>query len=228
VLSACQKKISIHLCEDTLTSSVFDYLFLLPYELIWDILLKSAFSNTLPKYAGRVLNIEFWPKWNARETKNQNFVEPDIFVRFEFLDLIIEAKRKDCNSQDNKQWENEIRAYFNEYAEEQKNVYLLAIGGILKEEEEEVINIAENDVKIVKCRWINFLNYITFLHAHLESSSYISSNYSIIAILHSIITYLELHGYIKMNWLTDMVSFNYVINYDKTRQFLEGWKLNAK
>lgn len=227
MLSACQKKISIHLCEDTLTSSVFDYLFLLPYELIWDILLKSAFSNTLPKYAGRILNIEFWPKWNARETNNENFVEPDVFVRFEFLDLIIEAKRKDYNLQYCNQWENETQAYFNEYAEEQKNVYLLAIGGISKEEEE-VIKVEKYEVKIVKCRWINFLNYITFLQGHLESSSYISSNYSITAILHSIITYLELHGYIKMNWLTDMVSFNYVINYDETRQFLEGWKLNAK
>lgn len=92
------KKTTINLCEDSLTSGIFDTLFLLPEQLYWEILRKAVRAtpqNTeqeMPTQVGHLLHYSFWPKWNPENTQNVNYVEPDVFIRFSEFDVIIEAK----------------------------------------------------------------------------------------------------------------------------------------
>ena len=105
------KKITINLCEDSLTSGIFDTLFLLPEQLCWEIVRKAVRTtpqNTeqeMPTKAGRLLHYAFWPKWNPEDTQNVHYVEPDVFIRFSEFDVIIEAKRYEEGLQNSAQWE---------------------------------------------------------------------------------------------------------------------------
>ena len=106
-------------CEDSLTSAIFNHLFHLPAELFWQILRNACYGKDLPMHAGELLEVKYFPKWDAAGTTNEQFVEPDLFLRFREFDLIIEAKRWDDGMQDPAQWEKELIAYANEYGSEQ-------------------------------------------------------------------------------------------------------------
>jgi hypothetical protein len=97
-------KANISLKEDTLTSSVFDYLLLLPDSLFWEIIKKSCYQNNLPGNISFIESYEFWPHWDSENTTKTNYIEPDMFIRFDNFDLIIEAKRWDNNQQYITQW----------------------------------------------------------------------------------------------------------------------------
>lgn len=108
--------------EDNLTSIAFDLFNYLPTNVFWDILIKSLIHNKLPKESGELLSEKplFWERWDAKHTKNENGVFPDVFLRFEEFDIIVEAKYRN-NIQTNGQLENEIIAYYNEYEKDDKN-----------------------------------------------------------------------------------------------------------
>lgn len=79
--------------EDPKTSAVFENLMLLPDNVFWHLMRQSCFSNTdMPITSGRLLSYDFWPHWDRTGTDNTNYVEPDLFIRFEEFDVIIEAK----------------------------------------------------------------------------------------------------------------------------------------
>ena len=111
---------NLNTCEDSLTSSVLDLLKYLPTTLFWDILRESMYQKNLPKYCGELMSFEFWPNWNPEGTDNSDRVEPDVFLRFEDFDVIVEAKRYDTTGQTIGQFNNETRAYYNEYGEDDK------------------------------------------------------------------------------------------------------------
>ena len=129
--------------EDSLTSSVFEVLVHLPTELIWKLLSQACFNSEILN-CGKLQSFEFWPRWSAEGTSNKRDVEPDLFLRFEFADVIIEAKRYDEKQQDSNQWYKEFRAYLNEYEEDEKLVFMLAVGGI-RNKEVETLNLTYND-----------------------------------------------------------------------------------
>ena len=137
------------ICEDSKVSSFFEILFLLPDEKVWQILKDSVEENKeMLSFVGKIKKIEFWPNWSAtNETSNTSRVEPDIFISFENLDVIIEAKKDSNNPQEKKQWENEIRSYKEQY-NTSKTVYLLAVSGNDSLEKEKMI-----DVPIYKTTW---------------------------------------------------------------------------
>lgn len=105
-------------CEDSLTSSVFERLALLSDENLWWVLRnacdKQALAATpLPDNVGKLEKIEFWPSWkpDSQLERNSSRVEPDVFLRFEQYDIIVEAKRHDfTQSQNIEQWQNELGA----------------------------------------------------------------------------------------------------------------------
>ncbi len=121
----------ISVCEDSLTASVITHLLHLPCELFWRILRNACYTENLPEYPGEPLEVIPWPKWNAKGSKNTNYVEPDVFIRFPEFDLIFEAKRWDDGMQNPDQWWRELIGYLNEYGEERQQVRLIALGGIL-------------------------------------------------------------------------------------------------
>ena len=151
--------------EDPKTSVVFENLMLLPDHVFWDIL-KTAASNDgiLPDDVGLLADdFLFWPKWNPNskyDTGNSNFVEPDIFYRFENLDVIVEAKYSDYSGQYREEWEREFKAYLNEYSEDKKNVVLLAVGGNRTFEREPELRVDKYRCPVVKFSWVSLLNAV--------------------------------------------------------------------
>ena len=143
--------------EDPKTSTIFEHLLLLPDNLFSKILLESSrtFNKELNSNIGFIESFEFWPKWNSNKTTNVSYVEPDIFIRFNKLDIIIEAKFSDGAGQNKKEWEREIQAYYNEYFEDKKNVILYAIGG-----NNNFISEVIGSCKILKSSWNDLLNNV--------------------------------------------------------------------
>ena len=91
--------------EDPKTSSVFENLMLLPDNVFWHILKSSCFYNErMLVNSGKLLSYEFWSHWDNTGTDNNTYVEPDLFIRFEEFDVIIEAKYGDYGGQYLKQW----------------------------------------------------------------------------------------------------------------------------
>ena len=189
-------------CEDSLTSSVFDYLKYLPIDLFWSILKKSMYQNNLPKHCGELIQIEYWPKWDANKTKNTKFVEPDLFLRFEEFDIIIEAKRQNNGGQNKEQFEKEIKAYLNEYDTEKKALYFIQLGGLIN-----YSNEISNNSKIIICKtdWTKLLNEVVDLKNELEqSNNYLTNHY--VRLLNDCIKGFSLHNFYYMEWLKDLSS----------------------
>lgn len=123
-------------CEDSLTSSVFERLALLSDENLWWVLRNACdkqalAAKPLPDDVGKLEKFEFWPSWDpAPQLERNNLrVEPDVFLRFKNLDLIVEAKRHDFKQlQNEEQWQNELGAWCQEFQTD-RPVVLLAIGG---------------------------------------------------------------------------------------------------
>ena len=225
MISAVQYgKINTQRIEDSLTSSVFDHLFLFPDDLFYSVLRNSCYSNSLPEFMGNIEKHEFWPQWDASKTTRTSYIEPDLFIRFNDFDLIIEAKRWDNNQQYLLQWKNEYIAYMNEYAEDEKKVFILAIGGINDENEENITVQDYGTIKVVKCRWRVILDTLTDLVSELEKNYYVNNNY-LMRIANITITALELHGYIKIKWLKDIVN-NYKIDYNNSMSSIENWRIS--
>ncbi|GHV73430.1 hypothetical protein AGMMS49940_07320 [Spirochaetia bacterium] len=224
MISALQYgKISTQIIEDSLTSSVFDHLLLFPDELFYKIIKESCYNNSLPEIIGDIDYYEFWPHWDATNTTRTSYIEPDLFLRFDNFDLIIEAKRWDHNQQYLTQWKNEFIAYKNEYAEEDKDVFLLAIGGINNEDEENIMIDDYGKITIIKCRWSGILETLTNILNELEQSYYVNNN-NIKRIVLLTINALELHGYIKVKWFDDLVG-KYNIDYYNNLVLLNNWRI---
>ncbi len=195
--------------EDSLTSFVFERLFYLPTELFWSILTRACYGNELPNNPGKMMSKEFWPHWDAKQTTNTNFIEPDIFIRFSDFDLIVEAKRYDHNQQYRGQWINQIQAYRNEYSEEKK-LYHLALGGLFSEETQ-----VENGVHIVMCRWKSLLEQIQLSHRQLsESEGLLNSNDAILQVFTDLMVIFRLHGYATGLWFDSLPIHAYHIFTD--------------
>ena len=150
--------------EDPKTSIVFENLMLLPDNVFWNILKDSADNEEiLPKDAGLMGdNFYFWPKWNPNskyDTGNSNYVEPDVFFRFENIDVIVEAKYSDDKGQYREEWEREFKAYLNEF-ESDKKVILLAVGGNSTTEREPDIEVDKHKCPIVKYSWYRLLEAV--------------------------------------------------------------------
>lgn len=184
--------------EDSLTSSVFGLLFYLPVELLWEILYNACYYPHLPKQPGKILGKDIWPRWNCNGTENKNFIEPDVFIRFENFDLIIEAKRyDDIQQQYRQQWINQITAYNNEYGQNTKRpLYFIAIGGFPRGcEKQEPIG----EVMVTTCRWNQILHQV---HMRLERTKNLDD--SILFILQDLILSFRVHGFLTVQFLNTL------------------------
>lgn len=161
IQSLCYKHTSDIGMEDTRTSAIIGTLLHLPDDLLWNILRSScSFSENLPEYLGNLLSYDFWPNWDPTGTENVNKVEPDVFMRFENADVIIEAKQNDSALQYPEQWTRELRAYCNQYGTESTKVVFIALGGNAMEIKPNTISIDTNAFTIHKCSWFNLMQRI--------------------------------------------------------------------
>jgi len=198
-----KKNNEIKTCEDSLTSSVFDLLKYLPSEIFWRILKGSLYFDKLPSYYGGKVTYTFWPKWNAKDTNNSRFVEPDLFLQCHDFDIIIEAKRNNEKQQYEDQKENQLKAYFNEF-KLSKKIYYIQVGGLndLKDDDDIIIN--NNQIVSCKTDWSQLLNKIVEEYYTIKDINLIQLD-SYKRIFEDLKKCLERHGYYKKSWLQEII-----------------------
>lgn len=209
-------------CEDSRTESVFGHLLHLPTEVFWQILRKACYTNALPLYPGELRTEPvFRPSWSADGTINTDRVIPDLFLRFNNLDLIIEAKREDNRAQNRDQWENEVTAYVNEYGAQSIPVRLIALGGIWEPVDDLMTVKAPNSDRsdfrpaggqseircpVHMCRWSGLLDQCQRMHQDLGRLKYKSSQ--VLAhqrILSDLINLFACYGFQTGKWFSDLL-----------------------
>lgn len=192
--------------EDPKTSAVFENLMLLPDEIVWQILRRAcAGGENLPKQVGSLVHYSFWPHWDKSGTHNKLFVEPDVFFRFQELDVLIEAKLGDGKGQYRDQWEREITAYLNEYGHECKAAVLIAVGGT-ETADATVLPVRGRNFSVVTCSWMSLLIQVGKFYEQEEwrSKGFISYDGSIKRILENIIMAFNVHGVNYVHWLDEL------------------------
>lgn len=191
--------------EDSLTSSVFGLLFYLPTELFWTIIRNACYSDGMPNGCGNMIGFEFWPRW---DNENETQTEPDIFIQFEDFDLIVEAKRYDYDQQYEDQWKAEINAYYLLRSESKRKVYLLAIGGIRRGEENDstlTYPDVERETTVFKSRWRKLLGEITKVHKKLiKSPDLLTTCPAINNILNDLVLSFRIHGFVTSDLLNTL------------------------
>lgn len=160
--------------EDFKTFSTLGILQFLPGNLFWRILNASVVDNDqLPRESGEILKIEFWPKWddltNINNVGNTRYIEPDVFIKFENFDCIIEVKKTDHGGQYEAQWESQILAYFNKFGRKHKLIYI-ALGGNMS------LNTNKKFPTLYKMTWHNLLKQIHLAYMERKSSNFKTSN----------------------------------------------------
>lgn len=193
----------LKVCEDSLTSVVFDTLKFLPTPIFWEILKTSLVADKLPYASGELLSITFWDKWDANETTNSSFVEPDVFMRFHEFDIIIEAKRYNEKQQYWHQMISQIQAYSNEYEDDNKQLFYIKLGGLhhLKDEPDYVKD--NKNVIICKTDWTRLLDSISnYLEKVKNNDSLMSASH--IRILEDCINGFAIHQFYKKKWLAEL------------------------
>lgn len=194
---------SLTICEDSLTSSVFDGLKYLPTDIFYSIIKNSLYHDKLPKYSGELLDIIFWDKWDAKDTSNAKFVEPDLILKFEDFDVIIEAKRYDAFQQSRHQMEKEIKSYYNVF-DVDKALYFIQLGGLHSKDDEADYCLGDRQIKIVKTDWTRLLHEIIKQRDILQSAA-LSQTQAYCRILDDVRKAFELHNFYEMKWMKDIL-----------------------
>jgi hypothetical protein len=187
--------------EDALTSAIFERFMYLPQELLQHIFTTALFDTIDDLDLHKLESITFWPNWDPEYTTNKTRVEPDVFIRTATQDILIEAKRYDAKQQSKRQWKNEIQAYYNEYAEDNKALVFVALGGLHTKKTEDVIvkGIKHN---IYKCTWGAILKEIQDIIHNMElAAGYTYNNIAISNILKDMVLCFELFGFSSALWL---------------------------
>jgi len=191
--------------EDKITSSVFDTLLHLPDEMLWRVIKNSCYDNSnLPTKAGNLLDHEFWPHWDKKNTGNERYVEPDLFMGFREIDIIIEAKLEN-NKQDREQWKKELTAYNNEYGHS-RNAMLLAIDGIDNENKEEIKINKDVVIYVYKTRWIKMYSIIRKYLNEINDTKNDDEN-NVIRTLSILKDFMDYSGYLK-TWFGELLEKN--------------------
>lgn len=201
--------------EDPKTSAVFENMVLLPENVFWYILRTSCYDNAdIPPNIGQLLNYEFWPHWDSTNTNNSLFVEPDLFLQFEDVDVIIEAKYGDNGGQYEGQWRNEIISYQNEYKDSKNKIVFIAVGGnqtILSEK----ILVKDSYHVVYKCTWLQLLIATNKYLNELEDLSIPDFHISATKrILKQIILAFNINQVYNLEWFNTMERSKLLISKD--------------
>lgn len=219
--------------EDFLTASVVSRITYLPGDILWRIVKCSSLDNNLRKYSGGLEFVEFWPNWPMpdRMKKNGIYRQPDVFLKFEELDVIVEAKRNDSLSQTNVQWSEQLLCYLakrNSENDKKLPVVLWILGGmgVLTDERTltkifiEVKNsiieeYPDEEIEFAVSPWRNILySMIDLKHYLMEDQR---RNFSLISfhdrrhilrLADDIIEALRLHGIKEWHFLSETAAYS--------------------
>lgn len=201
--------------EDSLTAAVFGHLLHLPIEMAWGVLADACGSLKQPTCPGEPSAVHDWPSWNAAGTRRSERVVPDLLIRFEGFDLIIEAKRWDVPMQDVEQWRAEFQAYLNEYGNDRRPAHMLALGGTHSHLPEPITatwceNHCEHGERfeaecvVHMCQWSSLLLACRRQKRHLERQAEVTSAARAqIRVIEDIIRLFTHHGFWPLSWFED-------------------------
>jgi hypothetical protein len=209
---------SLYQSEDFLTAAVFCRLTYLPPDVLW-LIIRSAATVAppigLPERVGGLAVRKFWPRWSLTVSEeNKQIKEPDVFLLFERLVLLVEAKVDDAHRQHPEQWAAEVAAYVQRDGfDEAVPVWLFAIGGMGDEVTEAAAlkmsgeagsilheKYSHHDVPVLlaACSWRQFLAALIALRTrnhHATSEAYI---------IDDLIEILRFHGFRHSQWLAEL------------------------
>ena len=207
--------------EDFLTAAVFSRLAYLPSHTLWSILRHAAVTvlpfDTFPQDVGRLVTREFWPRWELDASQQHaTWKEPDVFLCFERLHLLVEAKLGDFSRQYPEQWAAELAAF--QRQEESGHdipVWLLAIGGmgevpmpsaiaIMQQEAgrllDHVFHSPNIQVRLMACSWRSLLVALIEERRHTDVQGG-----GLSFIMADLMEILEFHGVRNTHWLQDLL-----------------------
>lgn len=213
-------KSNIGLIEDEKTSTIIGTLLHLPTTLMLKIIFDAVEDKPLVLKDGTCEHLqkmpEFWPHWSPDGTSNDHHVEPDVFMRFGSFDLIIEAKRNDDKtSQYSDQLNNELIAYKNEYEKDNKEVYLIALGG--NTDDIKSVDEKRRD-KILTCSWNDLLYSIE------RKKRVVQKHDAIYRILSDCINAFEVFGH-TTGWLYELCDLEYESVNKESIENIKLWKI---
>jgi len=144
--------------EDFLTAAVFSRLSYLTDDQFFRILEEACDLDC--GSVGQLAEIHFWPSWSKEneEDVGKSRIEPDVYLKFENLNIIIEAKYG--SEQVTRQVKNEITAFFDYHFEfdTSDKVIFIAVGGDSSSIPGQVeIPSIDREVKCFTCGWADLL-----------------------------------------------------------------------
>ncbi|WP_432471802.1 hypothetical protein [Amphritea sp. HPY] len=173
--------------EDLLSAAIFSRLSYLR-EPTSNQLLIQLFPDFYPGF-GRIVELEFWPRWRLEGRE----VEPDVLMRFEHCELLVEVKRPGGITQNSRQWQQELDAFFENISTE-KPLLFLALGG-LGDNPKEVTDILSSQLQnIPSSVWVKGTSWQQFYKVLKELALNLDSDNEESRIINDMIESCELYG----------------------------------
>jgi hypothetical protein len=206
--------------EDFLVASVFTRLSYVEPQAIRGILRRAVPRNTptdqqFPEDWGELRAREFWPRW-ALDTPGSPAVhkEPDVFLGFERLHLIIEAKADDTpNQQSPGQWAAEVASCLQrDDLDTSTPLWLLAIGGLGEDPSQSLLETMhgeaerllrqeyafhEESIFLAACSWRQ-------LAAAVLEEARAAGCRTNARLLEDIVEIMRFHGFRHVCWLSEL------------------------
>ena len=205
--------------EDFKTYQTIGLMQYLPANLFWAFIRECIIHNDdLPKLSGEILQTDFWVKWyNIDGTNAERYVEPDVFIRFENFDCIIEVKKTEESGQHQDQWNDQITAYRNTYPEGKRLIYV-ALGGNRDYER----NQGDRCTEVYKASWHQLLHTVHKALDERKALLYVSTSVSQeIRILQSVIDSFRKYNEYDAEFLESIVTIHEI---DVNNGFSKIWK----
>lgn len=193
--------------EDRFTSSIFQLLAYLPSDLLFEVFRKHLQDSELTIDSLKERSFEYWPKWDPEGiAENSKYVEPDLFIQLNNLDIIVETKRFDERGQYQRQWEKEYISYLNEYGNDRKAI-IWAIGGIDSNQQIDLY-LVNNKVIVYASTWRSLLSTLQ----EIQYEKGVSFESHVKQLFGDLFLSFELHGFLTGKWLNQKGFPAYQVN----------------
>lgn len=206
--------------EDFKTYQTIGLMQYLPANLFWSFIRECIIhKENLPNLSGEILQTDFWVKWyNIDGTNAERYVEPDVFIRFENFDCIIEVKKTEESGQHQDQWNDQITAYRNTYPERKRLIYV-ALGGNRDFDNDH----GDRYPDVYKASWHQLLHTVHKALEERKSLHYVSTSVSQeIRILHSVIDSFRKYNEYDVEFLESIAAIQEIDI--TTNEFNKLWK----
>jgi hypothetical protein len=218
--------------EDFLTASVVSRMTYLPGDILWRVVKYSSLYDQLRKYAGGLEFVEFWPNWPMPDRMKEIGMhrQPDVFLKFEELDVIVEAKRNDFLSQSHVQWGEQLLCYLakrNSEGEKKQPIVLWVLGGMGSLTDEQTLTsifhkvtkrineeYPDEEIEFAVSPWGNILYCLLDLQHYLMEEQRkhfplitFHDRRHILRLVDDIIEALRLHGIKEWHFLSETAAY---------------------